>query len=58
MGVDQVGLRMEVLHELVVGLGVGDVAVYPDEDEQRVDHRSNLARGASRFKGVRSCPQP
>ena len=37
VGVDQIRLRMEVLHELVVSLGVGDVAVHPDIDHQRVD---------------------
>src|SRR4051812_21525301 len=30
VGVDQVGVRVQVLDELVVGLGVGDAVVHPD----------------------------
>jgi hypothetical protein len=44
VGVDQVDLRVELLHELVVGLGVGDVVVDADERDQRVDCHRFLSR--------------
>jgi hypothetical protein len=37
VGVDQVGLGVQVLDQLVVGVGVGDVGVDPDVGHEGVD---------------------
>jgi hypothetical protein len=37
VGVDQPGLGVQILDQLVVGLGVGDVGIGPDIGHERVD---------------------
>jgi len=37
VGVDEAGFGVQVVHRLVVGLGVGDVRVDPDVCNERVD---------------------
>jgi hypothetical protein len=40
--VDQAGVPVKVLHELIVGLGVVDAVVYPNVCQQRVDRHGVL----------------
>jgi hypothetical protein len=53
VGIDQAGLGVQVLHQLIVGLSVGDAPVHPDVRNQRVNrHRillNRLITGSSRF---------
>src|SRR3954465_932959 len=55
--IDKAGLGMQVVHDLIVGLGVGDVAVDPYVCNERVDrHRLRSSLRERRSYGTRVYP--